>query len=70
MMDQKSYLKEFDRSPFQPKNRPQKNIGYSVVNFFALDMGLFMLSASMMGWRGNESPTLATTYMFEVFVNI
>ena len=49
MMDQESYLNELDRPPFKPKNR-QKNIGYLTVNFFTLDMGLFMLSAPMMGW--------------------
>ena len=62
MMDQESYLNELDRPPFKPKNR-QKNIGYLTVNFFTLDMGLFMLSAPMMGWIDYESQTLATTYL-------
>ena len=65
MMDQESYLNELDRIPFPTiKYRPKLNIGYSVVNFFALAMGLFMLSAPMMGWIGYESPTLGTALMF------
>ena len=68
MMDQESYLNELDRIPFPTiKYRPKLNIGYSVVNFFVLAMGLFMLSAPMMGWIGYESPTLGTAYMFGGF---
>ena len=66
MMDQESYLNELDRPLFKPKNR-QKNIGYLTLNFFTLDMGLFMLSAPMMGWIDYESQTLATAYMFGSF---
>ena len=65
MMDQESYLNEIDRIPFPTINYRQKiNYGLSVVNFFALAMGLFMFSAPMMGWIGYESPTLGTAYMF------
>jgi hypothetical protein len=57
-----------DRIPFPTINYYQKvNIGYSTVNFFALAMGLFMVSAPMMGWIDYESPTLATVYMFGGF---
>ena len=64
-MDQESYLNEIDRIPFPTINYRQKiNYGLSVVNFFALAMGLFMFSAPMMGWIGYESPTLGTAYMF------
>ena len=37
------------------------------MNFFALAMGLFMVSAPMMGWIDYESPTLGTAYMFGGF---
>ena len=68
MMDHDSYLNELDRIPFPTINYRQKiNIGYSVVNFFALAMGLFMVSAPMMGWIDYESPTLGTAYMFGGF---
>jgi hypothetical protein len=67
-MDQESYLNELDRIPFPTINYRQKiNYGLSVVNFFALAMGLFMMSAPMMGWIGYESPSLGTAYMFGGF---
>ena len=68
MMDHESYLNELDRIPFPTINYRQKiNYGLSVVNFFALAMGLFMISAPMMGWIGYESPSLGTAYMFGGF---
>ena len=67
-MDQESYLNELDRIPFPTINyRLKVNYGLSVVNFFALAMGLFMIAAPMMGWIGYESPTLGTAYMFGGF---
>ena len=67
-MDHDSYLNELDRIPFPTINYRQKiNYGLSVVNFFALAMGLFMMSAPMMGWIGYESPSLGTAYMFGGF---
>ena len=67
-MDQESYLNELDRIPFPTINYRQKiNYGLTVVNFFALAMGLFMMSAPMMGWIGYESPSLGTAYMFGGF---
>ena len=65
MMDQASYLLELDKLSFPTINyRQQVNFGYSSVNYFALAMGLFMLSAPMMGWIDYESPTLGTAFMF------
>ena len=68
MMDLDSYLNEFDRYPFPTITyREKSNLGLSVVNFFAMAMGLFMMSAPMMGWINYESPTLGTAYMFGGF---
>ena len=68
MMDQVSYLNELDRIPFPTINYRKKiNLGLSVVNFFGMAMGLFMMSAPMMGWIGYESPSLGTAYMFGGF---
>ena len=68
MMDQESYLNELDRIPFPTINyRSKINLGLSVVNFFGLALGLFMMSAPMMGWIGYESPSLGTAYMFGGF---
>ena len=67
-MDQDSYLNELERIPFPTiKYRQKINYGLSVVNFFALAMGLFMISAPMMEWIDYESPTLGTAYMFGGF---
>jgi succinate-acetate transporter protein len=67
-MDQESYLNELDRIPFPTINyRSKINLGLSVVNFFGLALGLFMMSAPMMGWIGYESPSLGTAYMFGGF---
>jgi succinate-acetate transporter protein len=67
-MDLESYLNELNRVPFPTINYRQKlNLGLSTVNFFALAMGLYMLSAPMMGWIDYESPTLGTAYMFGGF---
>ena len=68
MMDLNSYLNEFDRYPFPPITyREKPNLGLSVVNFFAMAMGLFMMAAPMMGWIDYESPSLGTAYMFGGF---
>jgi len=67
-MDLESYLNELNRVPFPTINYRQKlNLGLSTVNFFALAMGLYMLSAPMMGWIDYESPTLGIAYMFGGF---
>lgn len=64
-MDLESYLNEIDRINFPTiRYREKRNLGLSVVNFFAQAMGLFMISAPMMGWIDYESPTLGTAYMF------
>ena len=68
MMDQVSYLNELDRIPFPTINyRPKINLGLSVVNFFGMAMGLFMMSAPMMGWIDYQSPSLGTAYMYGGF---
>ena len=68
MMDLESYLNELNRIPFPTINYRQKlHLGLSTVNFFALAMGLYMLSAPMMGWIDYQSPTLGTAYMFGGF---
>ena len=68
MMDQVSYLNELDRINFPTINyRSKINLGLSVVNFFGMAMGLFMMSAPMMGGIGYESPSLGTAYMFGGF---
>ena len=67
-MDLDSYLNEIDRTPFPIITYREKlNSGLSVVNFFGMAMGLFMLAAPMMGWIDYESPTLGTAYMFGGF---
>ena len=67
-MDLESYLNEIDRVNFpQIRYREKRNLGLSVVNFFAQAMGLYMISAPMMGWIDYESPTLGTAYMFGGF---
>ena len=68
MIDQEQYLLELDKMALPQVNYHQLvNFGLSSVNFFALAMGLFMLSAPMMGWIGYESPSLGTAYMFGGF---
>ena len=68
MMDLESYLNELNRVHFPTINYRQKlNLGLSTVNFFALAMGLYMMSAPMMGWIDYESPSLGTAYMFGGF---
>jgi hypothetical protein len=67
-MDLDSYLNEIDRYPFPTiRYRLKVNYGLSVVNFFAMAMGLFMIAAPMMGWIDYQSPTLGTAYMFGGF---
>ena len=38
--------------------------GPSIVNFWAMAMGLFMMAAPMMGWINYESPSLSVAYWF------
>ena len=65
MIDQAAYLLELDKLQLPMVNYYQTvNFGYSVPNFFALAMGLYMFSAPMMGWIDYESPTLVTALMF------
>ena len=65
MIDQAAYLLELDKMQLPMVNYHQTvNFGYSVPNFFALAMGLYMFSAPMMGWIDYESPTLGTALMF------
>ena len=67
-MDHDSYLNELDRIPFPTINYREKyNLGLSTVNFFAMAMGLFMMSAPMMGWIDYQSPSLGTAYAFGGF---
>ena len=68
MMDYESYLNELDRQHFPTINyRERPNLGLSTVNFFAMAMGLFMMSVPLMGWIDYESPSLGTAYMFGGF---
>ena len=65
MIDHESYLLELDKLRLPMINYHQKvNFGLSVVNFFGLAMGLFMMAAPMMGWIDYQSPTLGTALMF------
>ena len=65
MIDQAAYLLELDKMQLPMINYYKTvNFGYSVPNFFALAMGLYMFSAPMMGWIDYESPTLGTALMF------
>ena len=65
MIDQAAYLLELDKLRLPMVNYHQTvNFGLSVVNFFALAMGLFMMAVPMMGWIDYESPSLGTAFMF------
>ena len=65
MIDQAAYLLELDKLRLPMVSYCQKvNFGLSVVNFFALAMGLYMFAAPMMEWIDYESPTLGTALMF------
>ena len=68
MMDQVSYLNEIDKATFPIINyREQPHLGLSIVNFFAMAMGLYMMAVPLMGWVDYESPSLGTAYMFGGF---
>ena len=68
MMDLDSYLNEIDRIPFPTITYMERpNLGLSVVNFFGMAMGLFLIAAPMMRWIDYESPSLGTAYMFGGF---
>ena len=65
MIDQAGYISQLDNLRLPMINYHQRvNFGYSIVNFFGLAMGLYMMSAPMMGWIDYESPTLGTALMF------
>ena len=65
MIDHDAYLLELDKLRLPMINYHQNvNFGLSVVNFFGLAMGLFMMAAPMMGWIDYQSPTLGTALMF------
>ena len=65
MIDQASYISQLNNLRLPMINYHQRvNFGYSIVNFFGLAMGLYMMSAPMMGWIDYESPTLGTALMF------
>ena len=65
MIDHETYLLELDKLRLPMINYHQNvNFGLSVVNFFGLAMGLFMMAAPMMGWIDYESPSLGTALMF------
>ena len=65
MYDYDSYLVQLDKLRFPLINYHQNvNFGLSVVNFFGMAIGLFMLAAPMMGWIDYLSPTLGTALMF------
>ena len=65
MIDREAYLLELDKMVLPTVHYRQKvNFGLSTVNFFGLAMGLFMMSAPMMGWIDYESPSLSTAFFF------
>ena len=65
MIDHENYLLELNKLHLPVINYHQTvNFGLSVVNFFGLAMGLFMMAAPMMGWIDYESPSLGTALMF------
>lgn len=65
MYDYDSYLVELDKLRFPLINYHQNvNFGLSVVNFFGMAIGLFMMAAPMMGWIDYQSPSLGTALMF------
>ncbi len=65
MIDREGYILELEKISLPMINYHQNiNFGLSVVNFFGLAMGLFMMSAPMMGWIDYESPSLGTALMY------
>ena len=65
MLDHENYIRELDNLHLPMISyRQNVNFGLSVVNFFALAMGLFMMAAPMMGWIDYQSPSLGTAFMF------
>ena len=65
MIDHDAYLLELDKLRLPMINYHQNvNFGLSVVNFFGLAMGLFMMAAPMMGWIDYQSPSLGTALMY------
>ena len=65
MIDHETYLLELDKLRLPMINYHQNvNFGLSVVNFFGLAMGLFMMAAPMMGWIDYQSPSLGTALMY------
>ena len=65
MIDREAYILALDKLALPIVNYHQMvNFGLSVVNFFGLAMGRFMMAAPMMGWIDYESPSLGTALMF------
>ena len=65
MIDHEKYISELDGLHLPMVSyRQTVNFGLSVVNFFGLAMGLFMMSAPMMGWIDYQSPSLGIAFMF------
>ena len=65
MIDREAYLLELDKMRLPTVHYHQNvHFGLSSVNFFGLAMGLFMMSAPMMGWIDYESPSLSTAYFY------
>lgn len=65
MYGREQYLTILDSLKFPIINyRRISYFGPSVVNFWALAMGLFMMAAPMMGWIHYESPSLSVAYWF------
>ena len=65
MIDREAYILAIDKLTLPMINYHQVvNCGLSTVNFFGLAMGLFMMSASLMGWTDYESPSLSSALMF------
>ena len=65
MIDREAYILALDKLALPIVNyHKMVNFGLSVVNFFGLAMGLFMMAAPMMGWIDYESPSLGTALMF------
>ena len=65
MLGQEAYLVELDKLRFPIINfRRTAYFGLSVVNFWAIAMGTYMVAAPMMSWIDYESPSLSVFFWF------
>ena len=65
MSGREAYLLELDRLSFPVINyRRTTFFGLSIVDFWSLAGGLFMVAAPMMGWVHYESPSLSVAFWF------